>query len=96
MSHSVASKRRKELRKELALLEKQIFDLETTYLEETKDIGNIFQGWTTYLSNEKVKGKKVVTNDERLFSLSSVTSPATTKKTEKSGAGGANKRKAEK
>jgi chromatin modification-related protein EAF6 len=94
MAHSVASKRRKELRKELALLEKQIFDLETTYLEETKDIGNIFQGWTTYLSNEKVKGKKVVTNDERLFSLSSVTSPAT-KKTEKSGSGATNKRKAE-
>jgi chromatin modification-related protein EAF6 len=94
MAHSVASKRRKELRKELALLEKQIFDLETTYLEETKDIGNIFQGWTTYLSNEKVKGKKVVTKDERLFSLSSVTSPAT-KKTEKSGSGATNKRKAE-
>ena len=94
MAHSVASKRRKELRKELALLEKQIFDLETTYLEETKDIGNIFQGWTTYLSNEKVKGRKVVTNDERLFSLSSVTSPAT-KKTEKSGSGATNKRKAE-
>jgi chromatin modification-related protein EAF6 len=94
MAHSVASKRRKELRKELALLEKQIFDLETTYLEETKDIGNIFQGWTTYLSNEKVKGKKVVTNYERLFSLSSVTSPAT-KKTEKSGSGATKKRKAE-
>ena len=32
-------KRRKELRTELSLIEKQIFDLETTYLEETRDLG---------------------------------------------------------
>jgi Histone acetyltransferase subunit NuA4 len=100
MAHTVASKRRKELRKELALLEKQIFDLETTYLEETKEIGNIFHGWNSYLSTEKVKGKKVITNEERLFSLSSVTSPAS-KKSEKDGgagsakAGASQKRKAD-
>lgn len=33
-------------------------------------------GWENYLSKEKVKIRKVVSNDERLFSLSSVTSPA--------------------
>ena len=33
-------------------------------------------GWENYLSKEKVKVRKVVSNDERLFSLSSVTSPA--------------------
>ncbi len=72
-------KRRKELRTELSLIEKQIFDLETTYLEETRDLGNVFSGWDAYVSAEKQKVKKVVSNDERLFSLSSVTSPASRK-----------------
>ena len=54
----------------------QIFDLETTYLEETKDFGNVFTGWDSYLSVDKVKIRKTVLNEERLFSLSSVTSPA--------------------
>jgi chromatin modification-related protein EAF6 len=75
---NAVAKRRKELRKELALIEKQIFDLETTYLEETRDIGNIFAGWKAYLANEKQKpiGKKDIPIEARLFSLSSVTSPA--------------------
>ena len=74
---NVAIKRRKELRKELALIEKQIFDLETTYLEETKEVGNIFSGWGAYLAPlDKVPKKKAITSDERLFSLSSITSPA--------------------
>ena len=54
----------------------QIYDLETTYLEETKDLGNIFTGWENYISKEKVKVRKTIANEERLFSLSSVTSPA--------------------
>ena len=54
----------------------QIYDLEATYLEETKDLGNIFSGWENYISKEKVKVRKNISNDERLFSLSSVTSPA--------------------
>ena len=39
-------------------------------------IMNQYLGWENYLSKEKVKIRKVVSNDERLFSLSSVTSPA--------------------
>ena len=70
------AKRRKELRNELGLIEKQIYDLETTYLEETKEFGNVFIGWNGYLATEKTKTKKGVNNEERLFSLSSVTSPA--------------------
>ncbi len=69
-------KRKRELRNELSQIEKQIYDLETTYLEETKDIGSIFSGWDAYLSSEKVKVKKQVANEDRLFSLSSSTSPA--------------------
>ena len=76
---SVIQKRRKELRTELSMIEKQIYDLETTYLEESRDFGNIFQGWDAYLSQDKIKPKKSVQNDERLFSLSSVTSPASRK-----------------
>ena len=54
----------------------QIYDLETTYLEETKEFGNIFTGWDSYLSSEKVKQRKNVLLEDRQFSLSSVTSPA--------------------
>jgi hypothetical protein len=50
--------------------------LETAYLEETKDVGNIFHGWEAFLSNEKIKSKKSVSNEDRHFSLSSTTSPA--------------------
>lgn len=78
---SAIQKRRKELRTELSLIEKQIYDLETTYLEDSRDFGNIFVGWKTYIAQEKDKGnrKKAVQNEERLFSLSSVTSPASRK-----------------
>lgn len=81
MSNNPTNKRRKELRKELSLIEKQIYDLETTYLEETREIGSVFTGWKSFLSTDKVKTKKQILNEERLFSLSSITSPAS-KKTE--------------
>ena len=67
------------------MLEKQIFELEGTYLENTRDFGNIFTGWNTYISldnsygntdSTQFKSKKLVLNDERLFSLSSSSSPA--------------------
>jgi Histone acetyltransferase subunit NuA4 len=93
--------------------------LESTYLDETREIGNIFSGeilylellcavnfqastfqfsfvpttlkhicllitgWSNYVSKDKVKVKKVIGNDERLFSLSSVTSPASRKEDSK-------------
>eukprot|EP01041_Mallomonas_annulata_P000949 gene949-1844_t len=69
-------KTKKRIRNELSLLEKQIYELESHYLEDTREFGNILTGWDQYLSHERVKGKKAIYNDERLFSLSSVTSPA--------------------
>lgn len=84
---SALYKRRKELRGELSLIEKQIYDLETTYLEETKDFGNIFIGWSTYLSKEKPKARPKISNADRLFSLSSVTSPASRREDAKADAG---------
>lgn len=61
----------------------QIYDLETTYLEETKEFGNIFTGWDSYLSSEKVKLRKNVLLEDRQFSLSSVTSPASRREVNK-------------
>ena len=69
-------KKRKELKTELSQVEKQIYELETSYLEETKEFGNIFTGWDAYLSSEKSKTRKSILLEDRLFSLSSVTSPA--------------------
>jgi chromatin modification-related protein EAF6 len=65
---------------ELAHIEKQIYDLETTYLEDTQNFGNIFVGWNKYFSaNEKSRKRRAVSNHERLFSLSSASSPAALK-----------------
>ena len=83
---TAALKRRKELRSELALIEKQIYDLESTYLEETRSFGNVFVGWDGYFNPNQTrdqttrgKNKKTITNEERFFSLSSMTSPASKK-----------------
>jgi hypothetical protein len=76
-------KRKAEVRKQLLTLEKQIFDLETKYLEETKDFGNIFTGWENYLSSEKMKPSKKILYEDRHFSLSSYTSPVSRKEESK-------------
>ena len=71
------SRRRNDLRQELTQIEKQIYDLETTYINETRDFGNVFSGWNNYLGYDKTTRKRNITNDERLFSLSSSSSPVT-------------------
>lgn len=52
-------------------------------MEETKEFGNIFTGWDSYLSSEKVKLRKNVLLEDRQFSLSSVTSPASRREVNK-------------
>lgn len=76
-------KRRKDLRQELAYIETQIYDLEGSYLEETREFGNIFIGWSSLVSDKTKKVKKQTHNEDRMFSLSSVTSPATRKEEKK-------------
>ena len=76
-------KRRKDLRQELAYIETQIYDLEGSYLEETREFGNIFTGWNSLINDKATRVKKQTHNEDRLFSLSSVTSPATRKEEKK-------------
>jgi hypothetical protein len=65
---------------ELKNLEQSIYDLETRYLESTTTQGNIFRGWEAYLDTKLTKQgaplkKNKVTEGDRHFSKSSVTSP---------------------
>eukprot|EP01016_Furgasonia_blochmanni_P027242 TRINITY_DN2876_c0_g1_i2.p1 TRINITY_DN2876_c0_g1~~TRINITY_DN2876_c0_g1_i2.p1 ORF type:complete len:252 (+),score=49.44 TRINITY_DN2876_c0_g1_i2:252-1007(+) len=85
MSLQEIADKRKHLENEILQLEKQIYDLETNYLEETMMTGNIIKGFESYLSNKNAKNqlynnfkKQKCNPNERIFSLSSVTSPAST------------------
>jgi len=57
-------------------LEKQIYALEGSYLQDTKNIGNILSGWDSYLGARGTTIKKPLKfkESDRLFSLSSVSS----------------------
>mmetsp|Transcript_45845 Transcript_45845/g.115453 ORF Transcript_45845/g.115453 Transcript_45845/m.115453 type:complete len:94 (+) Transcript_45845:234-515(+) len=63
------------LEKNLSNLEKQIYALETSYLEETDHLGNLLRGWDNYLSSRQTAPthKKKIRDNDRLFSYSSVT-----------------------
>lgn len=82
-SNSVAialSNEEKKLIDELSKLEKQIYLLETSYLENTANIGNLVRGWSEFLSrpsnkkNNQNQKKKIQHDEDRIFSLSSTTS----------------------
>jgi hypothetical protein len=68
-------------------IERQIYELETSYLEETRDFGNIFTGWEAYIaaphSHNVQKIRKNILYEDRHFSLSSITSPASRKEENK-------------
>ncbi|KAG9103178.1 hypothetical protein FRC06_011878 [Ceratobasidium sp. 370] len=68
--------KRKDIDKQLATLEAQIFNFEGTYLTETTNSGgNIIQGFENYLKHPNAANRKKyeVTDSDRLFSNSSAT-----------------------
>uniref|UniRef100_A0A0D6R792 Chromatin modification-related protein MEAF6 n=1 Tax=Araucaria cunninghamii TaxID=56994 RepID=A0A0D6R792_ARACU len=72
--------KRQKLQEELQIVEKQVYDLETSYLQESSQIGNVLKGFEGFLSSTKntanLKRSRKFQPEDRLFSLSSGTSPA--------------------
>ncbi|KAK9280889.1 hypothetical protein L1049_003780 [Liquidambar formosana] len=72
--------RRAKLHEELRNIEKQVYELETSYLQDPSQCGNVLKGFEGFLSSSKnttlLKRSRKFQPEDRLFSLSSVTSPA--------------------
>ncbi|KAK4531191.1 hypothetical protein CCYA_CCYA07G2048 [Cyanidiococcus yangmingshanensis] len=83
---------KKELEEKLARIERQIYDMETSYLEDTWAQGNIARGWDNTLrkgsrhldgttagsrgSSAQMSRPRKMQDIDRIFSRSSITSPA--------------------
>lgn len=73
-------RKRAEVADSLANLERQIFNFEGSYLEETAPYGNIVRGWERYTQNTIIRGvpskrERKFKDTDRLFSKSSISSP---------------------
>mmetsp|Transcript_38585 Transcript_38585/g.46677 ORF Transcript_38585/g.46677 Transcript_38585/m.46677 type:complete len:119 (+) Transcript_38585:72-428(+) len=71
--------RKERLEEELRHVEKQVYDLETSYLNDSSQYGNVLKGFEGFLApskNQSVKKTRNFKTEDRLFSLSSMTSPA--------------------
>ncbi|XP_015868096.1 uncharacterized protein LOC107405542 [Ziziphus jujuba] len=72
--------RRTKLQEELRNIERQVYDMETSYLQDPSQCGNVLKGFEGFLSSSKstalLKRSRKFQPEDRLFSLSSVTSPA--------------------
>jgi len=72
--------KREKLQEELRLVEKQVYDLETSYLHDSSQCGNVLRGFEGFLSSTRntanLRRSRKFQPEDRLFSLSSVTSPA--------------------
>ncbi|KAK8803396.1 hypothetical protein WA158_001090 [Blastocystis sp. Blastoise] len=67
----------KQVQDRLNTTEKNIYDLETKYLEDTFAQGNLSRGWEGFIDNRSASlaRRTAISREERIFSLSSVTSP---------------------
>ncbi|KAJ9700693.1 hypothetical protein PVL29_006153 [Vitis rotundifolia] len=72
--------KRERLQDELRVIEKQVYEMETNYLQDSSHFGNVLKGFEGFLSSSKnttnLKRSRKFQLEDRLFSLSSVTSPA--------------------
>uniref|UniRef100_A0A7S0WTP7 Chromatin modification-related protein MEAF6 n=1 Tax=Pyramimonas obovata TaxID=1411642 RepID=A0A7S0WTP7_9CHLO len=71
--------RKERLEDELRHVEKQVYDLETSYLNDSSQYGNVLKGFEGFLAPSKTNSLKKSRNfktEDRLFSLSSTSSPA--------------------
>ncbi|KAJ6797186.1 chromatin modification-related protein MEAF6-like [Iris pallida] len=71
--------KREKLNEELRSIERQVYDMETSYLQDSNQCGSVVKGFEGFLSLSKstnMKRSRKFQPEDRLFSLSSVTSPA--------------------
>ncbi|KAL3531237.1 hypothetical protein ACH5RR_010559 [Cinchona calisaya] len=72
--------KRAKLHEDLLNIEKQVYDMETSYLQDPSQCGNVLKGFEGFLSSSKnttlLKRSRKFQPEDRLFSLSSITSPA--------------------
>ena len=66
------------LQKELETVEVQLYKLEGSYLQSCAEIGTVLDGWCNYQRTSKKK--RVYTDHDRVFTLSSATGIATAEK----------------
>lgn len=75
--------RRLKLLDDLKIVERQIYTLEESYIEETQSLGNVIRGWEGFANASLPRGtgtavfnrRARVLNSDRIFSASSTTSP---------------------
>ncbi|KAK9665760.1 hypothetical protein RND81_14G134100 [Saponaria officinalis] len=72
--------KREKLQDELRNIEKQVYELETSYLQDSNHFGHVLKGFEGFLNSSKttsnVKRPRKFQPEDRVFSLSSITSPA--------------------
>jgi len=77
---------KRDIEQKLSALEKQIYALEGSYLDDTHHLGNIIRGWDGYLSSRSGALKKMRFRDsDRLFTMSSLSASKYLTNTESDG-----------